>query len=145
MSTSVDECRRLFYFFVGDLSCLSAVVSVSWLSVNICCRRVVMSASCLSASCHRFVFCVYNIFYHNFICFLLKCSHKIVDFLQCTNCPDIIISLFFRMYSPRRDGFSMIGLIYLGRLKQHRKACPSTKQPCCTTFQSPPYVTEPEV
>ena len=54
LSVSVDECRRHFYFFVGDLSSLSAVVSVSWLSVNICCRRVVMSASCLSVSCHRF-------------------------------------------------------------------------------------------
>ena len=55
LSVSVDECRRLFYFFIGDLSSLSAVVSVSWLSVNICCRRVVMSASCLSVSCHRFL------------------------------------------------------------------------------------------
>ena len=37
LSVSVDECRPL-YFFIGDLSSLSAVVSVSWLSVNICCR-----------------------------------------------------------------------------------------------------------
>ena len=55
LSVSVDECRRLFYFFVGVLSSLSAVVSVSWLSANISCRRVVMSASCLSVSCHRFI------------------------------------------------------------------------------------------
>ena len=53
---TVGECRRLFLFFVGDMSSLSAVVSVSWLSVNICCRRVVMSASCLSVSCHRFTY-----------------------------------------------------------------------------------------
>ena len=66
LSVSVDECRRLFLFFVGDMSSLSAVVSVSWLSVNICCRRVVMSASCLSVSCHRFKKNRYTPAYHSF-------------------------------------------------------------------------------
>ena len=39
ISVSVGECRRVsatffYFFFVGDLSCLSAVVSVSWIKLG---------------------------------------------------------------------------------------------------------------
>ena len=56
---SVGECRRVTVSFfkkiVCVLSCRPVVVSASWFSVKKCRRWVVVSASCLSVSCHRFV------------------------------------------------------------------------------------------
>ena len=52
VSTSVGEFLKKS---VCDLSCRPVVVSASWLLVKNCRRRLVVSASCLSVSYHRFI------------------------------------------------------------------------------------------